>query len=244
VAGSRAGCRGPNARHIVTDTNRKAGARGSTSCSRPPAPPKPPTARPTRASRTDVDASDFTLSDDARKPIVQLAGAKSIDGVRVRQRREPVPRGSGPTTRSTATRARRGASTLPKFRALPGAKRPVLRIDLGRRVRADHVDGRTTAQPAGHAAITSFDVVLDGTRVFPVTVDPAQAFTSDGTSVPLDGKPFSTLEVRIPTLATQVRSGSPRSTIPGVEVEEVVRLPAQPRRARPRQTGPSRSRTC
>jgi hypothetical protein len=70
-----------------------------------------------------------------------------------------------------------------------------------------------------------------------VTVDPAQAFAPEGTRVTLDGKPFSSLEVRIPDVGYEGPVGIAEVVIPGVQVEEVVRLPRTPD-ALGRVTGP------
>jgi arabinofuranan 3-O-arabinosyltransferase len=220
---ARRAARGPNARQIVTDTNRKE-VRRFQSLLEATGATQAANGTPSSGIPEDVDASDLTLSDRRSQTIVQLAGAKSIDGSAygnvVSLFPEDRPDNAFDGDPRTSWRV-----DVPKFRDLPGGNDQFLRIDLGRRVRADHVDVVQPRNRPGTQAITSFDVVLDGTRVFPVTVDPAQAFTSNGTRVPLDGKPFSTLEVRIPDVGYQGPVGIAEVAIPGVEVEEVVRLP-------------------
>ena len=68
-------------------------------------------------------------------------------------------------------------------------------------------------------------MILDGDRVVPVTVDPASAFDPAGTRVELDGKPFTTLEVRVPDHDYSGPIGISEVVIPGVQVEELIRMP-------------------
>jgi arabinofuranan 3-O-arabinosyltransferase len=220
---ARRAVRGPNARQIVTDTNRKE-VRRFQSLLEATGATQAADGSPDSGIPEDVDASDFTLSKQRDQSIVQLAGAKSIDasayGNVVSLFPEDRPDNAFDGDPRTSWRV-----DVPRFRDLLPSSDQFLRIDVGHRVRADHVDVVQPRNRPGTQAITSFDVVLDGTRVFPVTVDPAQAFAPEGTRVTLDGKPFSTLEVRIPDTGYDGPVGIGEVVIPGVHVEEVVRLP-------------------
>jgi arabinofuranan 3-O-arabinosyltransferase len=220
---ARRAARGPDARHIVTDSNRKQVRRFSTVKENNGA-TQARDGTPHSGIATDVDAAEFTDSDARSQTIVELAGAKSIDasayGNVVSLFPEDRPANAFDGDRRTSWRV-----DLPKFRALPGTNDQWLRIDLGRRVTADHVNVVQPQNRPGTQALAEFDVVLDGDRVFHAAVDPASARSSTGTLVELDGKPFRTLEIRIPDENYEGPVGIAEVTIPGVDVEEIVRLP-------------------
>jgi arabinofuranan 3-O-arabinosyltransferase len=220
---ARRAARGPDARHIVTDSNRKQVRRFTTLRENNGA-TQAADGTPRSGIATDTDAAEFTGSDERSQTIVELAGAKSIDasayGNVVSLFPEDRPANAFDGDPRTSWRV-----DLPKFRALPGDNDQLLRIDLGRRVTADHVDVVQPQARPGTQALETFDVVLDGDRVFSATVDPAVAFSPAGTRVELDGKPFSTLELRIPDTGYVGPVGIAEVTIPGVHVEELIRLP-------------------
>jgi hypothetical protein len=99
-------------------------------------------------------------------------------------------------------------------------------IDLGRAVAPDHV---TLVQPQGRPGTQRWvdaTVVLDGTRRFPVHVRASRAFSPKGVRVPLDGRPFHTLEVDLTGFAAPFGPiGLAEVQIPGVHVHEVVQPP-------------------
>jgi hypothetical protein len=178
---------------------------------------------PSSGLATDIRAEELTGARLRDQSVAVLEGARSIDasgyGNLVSLLPEDRPANAFDGDPRTAWRI-----DVPSFRSLRGDEPSTLRIDLGRRVGADHVDVVQASGP-GAQPISSFEVVLDGTRVIPVTVDPAAAFDPAGTRVDLDGKPFSTLEVRIPDADFAGPVGIAEVAIPGVSVEEIIRLP-------------------
>src|SRR4029077_15229457 len=103
---------------------------------------------------------------------------------------------------------------------------PTIGIRLEHPSKADHV---TLVQPTikpGTIATLKARVVLDGTRSFDVDISPEQARNPAGVRVPLDGKPFRDLEVHIvDTEPNEGFAGFAEVSIPGVQVQEMIRLP-------------------
>ncbi|HEX5586221.1 MAG TPA: alpha-(1-_3)-arabinofuranosyltransferase family protein, partial [Acidimicrobiia bacterium] len=105
---------------------------------------------------------------------------------------------------------------------------PRIGITLDHPSTADHL---TLVQPQnrpGSRAAVRAEVVLDGTRTFDVAMTEEQARSPQGVDVQLDGKPFRTAEVRILDVAPDPGPvGFSEIAIPGVQVEEMIRLPQQ-----------------
>jgi len=220
---ARRAARGPGARHIVTDSNRKqdrryTGLRENTGAT------QGADGTPESGIDTDVAAAEFTGGTDRTQSIVELAGAASIDASGYGNVISLLPE-DRPTNAFDGDPRTSWRVDVPSFRPVRADDPATLTIDLGRRVRADHVDVVQPANRPGTQPIEAFDVVLDDTRVFPVTVDPATAIDPAGTRVELDGKPFTTLELRIPDLGYEGPVGIAEVAIPGVAVEEIVRMP-------------------
>jgi arabinofuranan 3-O-arabinosyltransferase len=221
---ARAAARGPGARHIVTDTSRREVRRYYTLRANSGA-TLATDDTPHSGLETDVPSQDFTGADRRAQSVAVLDGARSIDatgyGDLVRLLPEDRPANAFDGDARTAWRI-----DVPAFRTLRGDAPSELTIDLGRTVRADHVDVVQPTDRPGTQPIVRFEVVLDGERTFPAEVDPATALDPAGTRVELDGRPFSTLTVRIPDDPVYGGPiGIAEVAIPGVDVEEVVRLP-------------------
>ena len=220
---ARRAARQPGARHIVTDTSRREVRRFFTLRENQGA-TESADGTPTSGLASDLRAEELTGADRASQSIAVLDGARSIDatgyGNLVGLLPEDRPANAFDGDARTAWRI-----DVPSFRSVRGDRPAELRIDLGRRVGADHVDVVQPADRPGTQPFAAFEVVLDGTRTFPATVDPAAATAPGGTRVALDGRPFSTLEVRIPDADVAGPIGIAEVRIPGVEVEEVIRLP-------------------
>jgi len=220
---ARRAARGSGARHVVTDTSRREVRRFSTLRENTGA-TESADGTPHSGLATDVPSDQLTGADRQAQSVAVLDGARSVDasgyGNTVSLLPEDRPVNAFDGDPRTAWRL-----DVPAFRSVRGDRPSTLRIDLGRKVRADHVDVVQSADRAGTQPIPAFDVVLDGTRVIPATVDPAHAFDPAGTRVQLDGRPFSTLELRIPDTGFAGPIGIAEVAIPGVQVEEIIRLP-------------------
>ena len=99
-------------------------------------------------------------------------------------------------------------------------------IELGREVTAPTI---TLVQPQGRPGtqeVEGAEVILDGERRFQVKIDPADAFDADGVTVPLDGRPFSRVEVELTSFDPPFGpAGLAEVEIPGVQVTELVQPP-------------------
>ena len=108
----------------------------------------------------------------------------------------------------------------------PAGIGPRVGITLTEPSHADHLTLVEAQGRPGTRAVTHAHVVLDGTRTFDVIVDEAQALAPEGVQVALDGKPFHDVEVRIlETSPDAGPAGFAEVSIPGVQVEEMIRLP-------------------
>ncbi|GMU78784.1 MAG: hypothetical protein AMXMBFR46_15780 [Acidimicrobiia bacterium] len=222
---ARRAVRASGTRHIVTDSNRKRERRFTTLLENDGA-TQTVAASPISGVASDLTTEEWNGTRTNDQSIVVLRGARRIDasayGNLVSLLPEDRPTNAFDGDPRTSWRVD-PASLRPVF----GDRDHFLRIDLGRRVDADHV---TVVQPAnrfGTRAITAFDIVLDddaGRRVH-VDVDPARAVDPAGTRIALDGHPFSSLELRIPPDEASGAVGVAEIAIPGVRVEELVRLP-------------------
>jgi len=225
--------RQPTTRHVVTDTNRKTQHRFTTLLENDGA-TQTAAGDPVSGVANDTTTSDGNHSVTADQSVTVLRGARSITasayGNVISLLPEDRPASAFDGDPRTAWRVDPAS-----FRALTAGAPQTLTIDLGRRVAADTVTVVQAPWRPGTAPITAFDVVLDGTRTVPVTVDPTVAFDPAGTTVALDGRPFRTLEVRIPDdPASLGEIGVAEVTIPGVAVEELVRTPRSLARYGPR----------
>ena len=220
---ARRAARGDGVRHIVTDTSRKQ-VRRYTSLRENNGATEAADGTPQSGLTTDVPASDFTQGTDASQSVVELLGAASIDASGYGNVISLLPE-DRPTNAFDGDPRTSWRYDSPRFRPLKSDNTATLSIDLGRKVSADHVDVVQPTNRPGTEPFTSFDVVLDGTRVIRADVDPTAALDPAGTRVTLDGRPFSTLELRIPDTGFEGPVGVAEVVIPGVQVEEMVRLP-------------------
>ena len=223
-------------RHVVTDTNRKAQHRFTTLLENDGA-TQTPAGDPESGVPNDIDTTDANGSGTADQTTVTLRGAKSVRAsgygnvVSLLPEDRPVNAFDGDPR--TAWRVDRTS-----FRPLMPGDPQTLTVDLGRAVAADAVTVVQAPWRPGTAPITAFDVVLDGARTFSVTVDAAAAFDPAGATVALDGRPFTTLEVRVPDDPASIGEiGIAEVAIPGVAVEELVHVPRSLARYGPR-SGP------
>ncbi|MEI8001558.1 MAG: alpha-(1-_3)-arabinofuranosyltransferase family protein, partial [Actinomycetes bacterium] len=216
--------RSPSTPWIVTDTNRKAQHRYTTLLENDGA-TQTASGNPVSGVATDITTTDWNGTTTTDQSVVVLRGARSVRANAYSNVVSLLPE-DRPTNAFDGDPRTAWRVDLGSFRPLTGGVDHTLTVDLGRAVAADHVDVVQAAPQPGSAPITAFDVVLDGTRTIPATVDPTAAFAPAGTRVALDGRPFTTLEVRIPDdPAVTGEIGIAEVSIPGVAVEELVRLP-------------------
>ncbi|MFM8305081.1 MAG: alpha-(1-_3)-arabinofuranosyltransferase family protein [Actinomycetota bacterium] len=220
---ARRAARGPGVRHIVTDTSRKE-VRRFTALRENHGATQAADGTPRSGVTTDVEASAFTRGTRASQSVVELLGATSIDasgyGNVVSLLPEDRPANAFDGDPRTSWRY-----DSPSFRPVRPDNTATLSVDLGRRVSADYIDVVQPTNRPGTQTFTSFVVVLDGTREIRAAADPTRALDPAGTRVQLDGRPFSTLELRVPDQDFAGPVGVAELVVPGVQVEELVALP-------------------
>lgn len=117
---------------------------------------------------------------------------------------------------STAWRSELGAN----------GERRRMGVDLGRSVPADHLTLVAPQDRLGTVAIAKVRVTLDGERIVEADLTLDEGSRAEGAVVPLDGRPFRTVEVELlETIPHQGLGGLAELQIPGVRAEEVVVLP-------------------
>ncbi|MBM3661122.1 MAG: DUF3367 domain-containing protein, partial [Actinobacteria bacterium] len=220
---ARRAARGDGARHVVTDTARKQ-VRRYTSLRENTGATQAADGTPRSGIETDVAASDFTGGTERSQSVVEISGARSIDASGYGNVISLLPE-DRPTLAFDGDPRTSWRYDSSRFRSLRSDNTATLTVDLGRKVSADHVDIVQPTNRPGTQPFSTFEVVLDGSRVIRVDADPAAVLDPAGTRVDLDGGPFSTLEVRVPDVGFAGPVGIAEVVIPGVEVEEVVRLP-------------------
>lgn len=231
--GGRRVARRATTRHVLTDTNRKAEHRYTTLLENDGA-TRTVAGDPVSGVAEDVTTSEANGSRTAEQSVAVLRGIRSVRasayGNVISLLPEERPANAVDGDPRTAWRVDRTS-----FRPLTGGTPQTLTVDVGRTVRTDTVTVVQAPWRPGTVPITAFDVVLDGTRVVPVTVDAGVALDPAGTVVALDGRPFRTLAVRIPDDPAAVGAiGIAEVRIPGVTAEELVRTPRSLRRTAPR----------
>ena len=230
--------RGSGVRHVVTDTARRNVRRFYTLTANDGA-TLDLLDRPHSGLDSDEPSSNLLAADENAQSIATMSGAAWIDatgyGDLVRLLAEDRPSNAFDGDPNTAWRIDPGS-----FRTLRGSQPNELTIDLGRAVSADHITVVQSNALRGTLPIEHFEVVLDGDRIIPVVVDPSNAFNPAGIDVQLDGLPFSTLTIRVPDVpGTYGPIAISEVKIPGVSVEEVIRMPLTPSEMVP-ESGPIR----
>jgi len=211
-------------RHIVTDTNRRAEHRYTTLLENDGA-TQTSAGDPRSGVTEDVTTTEANGSSTAEQSVTVLRGVRSVRasayGNVISLLPEERPANAFDGDLRTAWRV-----DPTSFRPLTGGTAQTLTVDLGRTVRTDTVTVVQAPWRPGTAPITAFDVVLDGNRTVPVTIDATTAHDASGVTVTLDSRAFRTLELRIPDNPESVGAiGIAEVRIPGVEVEEFVRTP-------------------
>jgi arabinofuranan 3-O-arabinosyltransferase len=221
---ARARVKAGNPRQIVTDTNRRQDRRFYTLRDNYGA-VQTPAGAPRSGVPNDLPAEAFTDARARARSTAELRGVVAIDASGYGNATSLLPeeRPSNAFDGDLRTSWRVDVASLAAFRD----DRPHwLRIRLAQPVTADHVDIVQAQGRLNTEAVPAFEVVLDRDRVVPVTVDPSNAFTPVGIRVPLDGRPFTRLEIRIPGTDFVDAVGISEVRIPGVApVEELVRMP-------------------
>jgi arabinofuranan 3-O-arabinosyltransferase len=221
---ARQAAQGPGVRHIVTDTARRSVKRFYTLTANDGA-TLDLNGRPHSGLASDQPSSDLLAADADSQSIALTSGAAWIDatgyGDLIRLLPEDRPSNAFDGDPNTAWRIDPAS-----FRTLRGNQPNELTIDLGQSIAADHVTVVQSSALRGTLPISYFEVVLDGDRVIPVTVDPALAFDNSGTEVRLGGLPFSTMTIRVPDVpGTYGPIAIAEVKIPGVVVDETIRMP-------------------
>ena len=221
---ARQAAQGHGVRHVVSDTARRSVKRFYTLTANDGA-TLDLTDRPNSGLSSDLPSSDLLAADTESQSIALTSGAAWIDatgyGDLIRLLPEDRPSNAFDGDPNTAWRIDPAS-----FRTLRGKQPNELTIDLGRSVTADHVTVAQSSALRGTLPISYFEVVLDGDRVIPVTVDTALAFDEAGTDIRLDSLPFSKMTIRVPDVpGTYGPIAISEVKIPGVVVDETIRMP-------------------